>query len=186
MPENFLEINRYFAFTPYCNTIGQSNNALSILGFSLARKPRDHFSRSYENRSIYSKINSFTQRIYLSAHFLIWELPATCCLPFDNVYFQKISIPATEDTFVFYPPPPTPLEFPFQGALVIPTPPPPLSLAGISVIFQRGWVLPGQNISVKSVSAIKKEKSFYLCEIQCQVISFLDIFWTYTIKTPQI
>ena len=31
-PENFLEINRYFALTPYCNTIGQSNNAFSILG----------------------------------------------------------------------------------------------------------------------------------------------------------
>ena len=27
MPENFLEINRYFALTSYCNTIGQSNNA---------------------------------------------------------------------------------------------------------------------------------------------------------------
>ena len=32
-PENFLEINRYFALTSYCNTIGQSNNAFSILGF---------------------------------------------------------------------------------------------------------------------------------------------------------
>ena len=30
MPENFLEINRYFALTSYCNTIGQSNNAFSI------------------------------------------------------------------------------------------------------------------------------------------------------------
>ena len=29
MPENFLEINRYFALTSYCNTIGQSNNAFS-------------------------------------------------------------------------------------------------------------------------------------------------------------
>ena len=36
MPENFLEINRYFALTSCCNTIGQSNNAFSILGFSLA------------------------------------------------------------------------------------------------------------------------------------------------------
>ena len=26
-------INRYFALTSYCNTIGQSNNAFSILGF---------------------------------------------------------------------------------------------------------------------------------------------------------
>ena len=33
MPKNFLEINRYFALTSYYNTIGQSNNAFSILGF---------------------------------------------------------------------------------------------------------------------------------------------------------
>ena len=26
MPKNFLEINRYFALTSYCNTIGQSNS----------------------------------------------------------------------------------------------------------------------------------------------------------------
>ena len=31
MPENFLEFNRYFALTPYCNTIAQSNNAFFIL-----------------------------------------------------------------------------------------------------------------------------------------------------------
>ena len=57
-PKNFLEINRYFTLTSYCNTIGQSNNALSILGFSLAGKLiiqitntyRNHFSRSYKNR----------------------------------------------------------------------------------------------------------------------------------------
>ena len=42
MPKNFLEINRYFALTSYCNTIGQSNNAFSILGFSLAGKRRVH------------------------------------------------------------------------------------------------------------------------------------------------
>ena len=33
MPENFLEINGYFALTSYCKTIGQSNSAFSILGF---------------------------------------------------------------------------------------------------------------------------------------------------------
>ena len=33
MPEIFLEINRYFALTSYCNTIGQANNTFSILGF---------------------------------------------------------------------------------------------------------------------------------------------------------
>ena len=36
--KNFLEI----ALTSYCNTIGQSNNAFSILGFSLAGKRRVH------------------------------------------------------------------------------------------------------------------------------------------------
>ena len=32
LPENYLgqRINRYFAFTSYCNTVGQSNNAFSI------------------------------------------------------------------------------------------------------------------------------------------------------------
>ena len=37
-PKNFLEI----ALTSYCNTIGQSNNAFSILGFFLAGKRRVH------------------------------------------------------------------------------------------------------------------------------------------------
>ena len=40
MPENFLEINQYFAFTSYCNTIGQLSKGISILGFSLAGKQR--------------------------------------------------------------------------------------------------------------------------------------------------
>ena len=40
MPENFLEINQYFALMSNCNMIGQSNNPLSILGFSLAGKQR--------------------------------------------------------------------------------------------------------------------------------------------------
>ena len=35
MPENFLEINWYFALTSYCNTIGQSHNVFKILGFSV-------------------------------------------------------------------------------------------------------------------------------------------------------
>ena len=37
-PKNFLEI----ALTSYCNTIDQSNNAFSILGFYLAGKRRVH------------------------------------------------------------------------------------------------------------------------------------------------
>ena len=41
--QNYLgqRINRYFAFTSY-NTVGQSNNAFSILGFSFAEKRRGH------------------------------------------------------------------------------------------------------------------------------------------------
>ena len=42
MPENFIEINRYFALTSYGNTIGQLNDIFSILGFSLAGKQRGH------------------------------------------------------------------------------------------------------------------------------------------------
>ena len=68
IPENFLEINRYFALRSYCNTIGQSNYAFSILGFlwreneeamfwsfhPLADKTNNEHvprSRSYENHS---------------------------------------------------------------------------------------------------------------------------------------
>ena len=40
--QNFLEINRYFALTSHCNSIEQSNNAFSMLGFSLAGKRRVH------------------------------------------------------------------------------------------------------------------------------------------------
>ena len=40
MPENCLEINRYFALTSYRNTIGQSRNAFSILGFFLVEGGR--------------------------------------------------------------------------------------------------------------------------------------------------
>ena len=63
-PKNFLEI----ALTSYCHTIGQLNNAFSILGFSLAGKEsifcsfhlladktknsyRNNFSRTYETHS---------------------------------------------------------------------------------------------------------------------------------------
>ena len=42
MPDNFREINQYFALTSYCNTIGQSNNAFSIPEFSLTGKLRGH------------------------------------------------------------------------------------------------------------------------------------------------
>ena len=41
-PQNFPLVNRYLVLTPYCNTIGQLNNAFSINGFSLAGKRKDH------------------------------------------------------------------------------------------------------------------------------------------------
>ena len=47
MPENFLEINRYFASTSYCNKNGQSNNAFSILGFFFWRENEDAMSWSF-------------------------------------------------------------------------------------------------------------------------------------------
>ena len=75
MLENFLEVNGYFALTSYCNTIGQSNNAFSSwhirvffggktkgpcfdlfihwLMKQMTNTYRNHFSRSYENRSIW-------------------------------------------------------------------------------------------------------------------------------------
>ena len=40
--KGFLEINRCFALTSYCNTISQSNSAFSILRFSLVGKQRGH------------------------------------------------------------------------------------------------------------------------------------------------
>ena len=71
MLKNFLEINRCFALTSYCKTIGQLNNAFSLLGFPLAGKRRvrvhwlvikqitnacrNHFSRSYKNCSVNNK-----------------------------------------------------------------------------------------------------------------------------------
>ena len=42
VPKNLLEINQYFALMSYCNMIGQSNNAFTILGFSLVGKRRGH------------------------------------------------------------------------------------------------------------------------------------------------
>ena len=42
MPEELSRNQSNFALTSYCNTIGQSNNAFSILRFSLAGKRRVH------------------------------------------------------------------------------------------------------------------------------------------------
>ena len=40
MPEDLSRNQSLFALTSYCNTIGQSNNGFSILGFSLAGERR--------------------------------------------------------------------------------------------------------------------------------------------------
>ena len=89
IPENFLETSRCFALTSYCNTIGKSNNAFSIFGFSLAgkRSPcfdlfahwvikqitstfRNQFSRSYETRSLQRTVfKKRTNKRFLS----VWQ-----------------------------------------------------------------------------------------------------------------
>ena len=70
-PKNSLEINRYFALTSYCNTIGQSNYIRVFLSGKtksprvdlfihwlrkqITNTNRKHFSRSYKNRSMLFK-----------------------------------------------------------------------------------------------------------------------------------
>ena len=103
MPENFLEINRYFALTSYCNTIGQSRNGFSILGFlggggggneeamfwsfqPLADKTnnehlRNDFSRLYENRSnVYLRQVNFTKTTRFVACNLISRWSGVECI----------------------------------------------------------------------------------------------------------
>ena len=77
MPEDVLEINRYFALTSNCNTIGQSNDAflhirvffdvktkrlyfdlfIHLLIKQTMNTFRNHFSMSYENRSIKQSVH---------------------------------------------------------------------------------------------------------------------------------
>ena len=84
MPENFLEINRYFALTSYCNTIGYSNNAflwqkmkspcfelfIYWLIKQITNTNRNHVSRSYENHS--NLIFSYFCRYYVPQE---WQTP---------------------------------------------------------------------------------------------------------------
>ena len=53
-PKNFLEI----ALTSYCNTIGQSNNGFSILGFFSAGKRRVHQFCSFHPLALADKTNN--------------------------------------------------------------------------------------------------------------------------------
>ena len=92
MPENFLEISRYCALTSYYNTIGIEQCLLHIRVFfgEKTRSPcfdlfihwlikqitntyRNHFSRSYENRSIlfqwYHSIFHWQPWLFLSLAF---------------------------------------------------------------------------------------------------------------------
>ena len=105
MPEICLEIDQYFALTWYCNTIGQSNNAFSILGFSLGGKWRVHvliihwltntylnnFSRSYENHSkhpgsfSYSRTPNCFSRRGFSHETTLRILLSLCRLFFTNL-----------------------------------------------------------------------------------------------------
>ena len=76
MPENFLEINRYFALTSYCNTTDQSNNASSILGFSLAGKQRVHVL-IFSSIDLWNRWRTLTQTIFQGHRkiALTWPLP---------------------------------------------------------------------------------------------------------------
>ena len=58
-PKNFLEI----ALTSHCNTIGQSNNAFSILGFSLAGKRRVHFL-IFSSIGLWNRWRTLTETIF--------------------------------------------------------------------------------------------------------------------------
>ena len=102
MPENFLEISRHFALTSCCNTIGQSKDALFHIRVFFGGKTkspyfdlfihwlikqimnthRNHFSRSYENRSI---------RVYLDPLYLSNEGHFSWSRTLEdlNIQFQK-------------------------------------------------------------------------------------------------
>ena len=90
----------YLALTSYYKTIGQSNNASSIIGFSLAGKRRvyiliffihwlikqitntyrNHFSRSYKNRSIKKILNKFHHRALTMIMFCwFWRQNSKSC-----------------------------------------------------------------------------------------------------------
>ena len=56
MPKNVLEINRYFALTSYCDTIDQSINAFSILGFSV--EPENEESMFWSFHPLADKTNN--------------------------------------------------------------------------------------------------------------------------------
>jgi len=78
---------------------------------------------------------------------VIWILSLCYCLLPENIHPP----PPTEGTFALDPPL-TPLEFPFQGMLVIPHPLP--SNPGISIIVQLVLVPSEKNICVKNVVAL--------------------------------
>ena len=88
IPENFLEINRYFTLTSYCNTIGQSNNAFSILGFSWRENEESVF---WSFHSLADKTNNehlpkpFFKVIRKSLSGTVKRATKTCILFFDIV-----------------------------------------------------------------------------------------------------
>ena len=69
-----IQTHRYFALTSYCDTIGQSNNAFSVLRFSLAGKWRRHvliFSYIGWSNKYHKKIVLFTSLLRVSKCLLI-------------------------------------------------------------------------------------------------------------------
>ena len=83
--ENFLEINRYIALTSYCNTIGQSNKAFSISGFSLAGK------KPCFDLFIISCLNDVTSLFFLPLYLVCH--PARCFLYYVIVTVSRVKRP---------------------------------------------------------------------------------------------
>ena len=80
MPKNFLEINRYFALTSYCNTIGQSNTAFSISGF-LWRENKEAFFWSFHSLANKTNIEHLPKQFFKVIRKLLYRLfGVTLCL----------------------------------------------------------------------------------------------------------
>ena len=67
MPKNFPKINRYFALTSYSNTIGQSNNAFSTLGFVY------HFNYDRKSIPITNLVWNFAYNVFVNPSGLFYR-----------------------------------------------------------------------------------------------------------------
>ena len=98
IPENFLEVNRYFTLTSYCNTIGQSNNAFSILGFSWRENEESMF---WSFHSLADKTNNehlpkpFFKVIRESLSGTVKRATKTCIL-FFHIAMMHVLLPTNQ------------------------------------------------------------------------------------------